>query len=303
MKIMRTPDERFENLPGYDFSPHYTTVNDDDGTEIRIHHVDEGERSAEPILLMHGSPTWSFLHRLMIRPLTETGRRVMSVDLVGLGRSDKPAARDDYTLARHYDWMEKWLLANDLKNITLFCQDWGGVIGLYLVSRYPEKFNRVVVANSGMPIGEGGNEFLDMWLQMMEKAEEFPWDMVFKPAFRPAISDEVFAGYMAPFPSTEYQAGILKFPSLIAVHPDNPGVPLNRAAWERLKSFDKPFLTLFGSEDIVSGKGAGAQKLIKHIPGAKGQRHEVHPDGGHFIQEDQPAFLVDRIKTFLKADH
>ena len=302
MKILRTPDERFENLQGYNFTPYYTMITDDDGTEIRVHHVDEGESDADPILLMHGSPTWSYLHRHMIPPLAETGRRVMSVDLVGLGRSDKPSTRDDYSLARHYEWMEKWLLANDLKNITLFCQDWGGTIGLYLVSKHPDRFARVIVANSGMPIGEGGNDFLDMWLKMMAEAKEFPWDMVFKPSFRPVISEEIFAGYLAPFPSPEYQVGILKFPSLIAVKADNPGVSLNKVAWERLKTFDKPFLTLFGGEDVVSGKGAGAKKLINHIPGAAGQNHEVHPDGGHFIQEDQPKFLVERIKAFLTVN-
>ena len=301
MKILRTPDECFEGLAGFSFRPHYTTIKDDDGSEIRIHHVDEGERDADPILLMHGNPSWSYLHRHMIPPLAETGRRVMAVDLVGLGRSDKPASRDDYTLARHYDWMEKWLLTNDLKNVTLFCQDWGGTIGLYLVSKHLERFDRVIVANSGMPTGEGGNEFLDMWLKMMAQATEFPWAMAFKTAFRPAISDETYAGYLAPFPAPEYQAGILKFPSLIAVHADNPGVPLNKAAWERLKTFDKPFLTLFGGEDLVTGKGAGAKRLIDHIPGAAGQKHEVHPDGGHFIQEDQPDFLVKGITEFLNV--
>lgn len=300
MKILRTPDERFENLPDYNFKPHFTTIKDDDGTEIRIHHVDEGLSSAEPILMMHGNPSWSYIHRHMIPKLVETGKRVISVDLVGCGRSDKPASRDDYTLDRHYDWIEKWLLANDLKNITLFCQDWGGSIGLYIVSIHPERFDRVVVANSGLPHGEG-SELLDKWNAMMAQATEFPFDMVLKPAFQSAVSEEEYAGYLAPFPSPEYQAGICKFPLLIAANPDHPGVAKNKAAWNRLASFDKPFLTLFGAKDMVTGYGKMAKELIAHVSGAAGQAHELHPEAGHFIQEDQPDFLVDGIKKFLTA--
>ena len=226
MKILRTPDEQFENLPGYDFEPHYTTIKVDDGAELRIHHIDEGDPSNEPLLLMHGNPSWSYLHRHMIPGLVDTGKRVIAVDLVGCGRSDKPASRDDYTLQRHYDWMEQWLLANELENITLFCQDWGGTIGLYLASILPDRFDRVIVANSGLPHGEG-NELMDKWQSMMGMVTEFPFEMVLRQAFQPAISDEEYAGYLAPFPSPEYQAGICKFPLLIATNPNNPGVPIN----------------------------------------------------------------------------
>ena len=178
MKILRTPDDRFVNLPDFNYAPHYTTVRDEDGTEIRIHHIDEGPRDADPILLMHGNPTWAFLYRKMIPGLLKSGKRVIAVDLVGCGRSDKPAAKSDYTLARHYDWMSKWLQAMNLKNITLFCQDWGGTIGIYLVSLHPERFARVVAANTGLPLGEGENEFMKMWVGMMKEATEFPWHML-----------------------------------------------------------------------------------------------------------------------------
>ena len=299
MEILRTPDERFEKLQDYDFAPHYTTIKDEDGTDVRLHHVDEGDPNAEPILLMHGNPTWSYLHRHMIKPLAATGHRVISVDLVGLGRSDKPANKEDYSLARHHDWMSKWLLANDLTDITFFGQDWGGSIGLYLLSQHPERFKRAIAANTGIPIGLGASEFFDMWLSMMEDATEFPWEQVFKPSFMEPLSEEALNGYMAPFPGEEYQAGICSFPSLIPVLPDNPGVPLNKAAWEKLQTFDKPFLTLFGGKDPVT---KGHEKiLINNIPGATGQAHKVYESASHFIQEDAPEFLVGEISKFLDA--
>jgi len=297
MEILRTPDKEFENLEDYDFAPHYTDVLDEDGTSIRIHHIEEGDPQADPILLMHGNPTWSYLHRHMIKPLAETGHRIISVDLVGLGRSDKPAKKEYYTLARHHDWMSKWLLVNNLRNITWFGQDWGGSIGLYLLAQHPERFKRAVAANTGLPIGLGASEFFEMWLNMMQDASGFPWDQVFKPSFVQPVSESAMSAYLAPYPSKKYQAGITSFPSLIPVLPDNPGVPLNQAAWEKLKAFDKPFLTLFGGLDVVT---KGHEKiLIDNIPGAAGQDHKVDPGAGHFIQEDAPEFLIREIKTFL----
>jgi len=297
MQILRTPDERFENLPGYDFEPHYTEIRDEDGTAIRIHYVDEGRRDAPPILLMHGNPTWAYLYRNMIPGLVEAGYRVIAVDLVGCGRSDKPALRDDYTLARHYDWMSKWLVALDLRDITLFCQDWGGTIGLYLVAMFPERFSRVIASNTGLPLGEGESEFMKMWVGMMRDAAAFPWEM-FAQGMSANLSEDEIAAYRAPFPSAEYEAGILRFPLLIAVQPDNPGAPLNRAAWENLKKFDKPFLTIFGALDPVS-KGWD-RRAQAEIPGTKGQDHATIDHANHFIQEDAPEILVEKINAFIE---
>ncbi|MEP0707374.1 haloalkane dehalogenase [Parvibaculum sp.] len=300
MKIMRTPEECFANLPGYDFEPHYVEIHDDNGTPIRIHHLDEGPRDAAPILLMHGNPTWAYLYRNMIPGLVDAGHRVIAVDLVGCGRSDKPAARDDYTLARHYDWMSKWLTAMDLRHITLFCQDWGGTIGLYLVATFPERFARVVASNTGLPLGEGESEFMKMWVGMMRDAAAFPWDM-FAQGMSANLSEDEIAAYRAPFPSAEYEAGILRFPLLIAVQPDNPGAPINRAAWEKLKKFDKPFLTIFGALDPVS-KGWD-KRAQAEIPGAKGQNHATIDHANHFIQEDAPEILVEKINAFIGGAH
>jgi haloalkane dehalogenase len=298
MKILRTPDDCFAAIADFPYAPHYTTVRDDDGSEIRIHHIDEGPRDAEPILLMHGNPTWAYLYRKMIPGLVKTGRRVIAVDLVGCGRSDKPTAKADYTLARHYDWMSKWLQGMDLKNITLFCQDWGGTIGLYLVSLHPERFARVIAANTGLPLGEGESEFMKMWVGMMRDATAFPWHML-EAGMTTKLADAERAAYRAPFPSTDYEAGIIQFPLLIAVQTDNPGAPLNREAWARLAAFDKPFLTLFGELDPVAR--GWEKRALEYFKGAKGQDHRIIAGAGHFIQEDASEALVEHITRFLSA--
>ncbi len=299
MDILRTPDECFANLDGYDFAPHYFTVTDEDGTPVRIHFIDEGPRDAAPVLLMHGNPTWSYLHRHMIRPLAAAGHRVIAVDLVGTGRSEKPALKSDYTLARHYNWMRKWLVGMDLQNITLYCQDWGGTIGLYLVSAEGARFDRVVASNTGVPEGQGENEFMKMWTTMMRDATVFPLDQMLPPGCTRKLTSGELAAYKAPFPEAKYQAGITSFPMLIAVQPDNPGVPLNKKVWEVLEQFDKPFLTLFGGKDVVS---RGLHKVMqRRIPGCAGQPHHIFPDANHFIQEDVPQELVEHILKFIEA--
>ncbi len=299
MKIMRTPDGRFDNLPGFPWPPRYTSVKDNDGTDIRIHYVDEGPRDAAPILLMHGNPSWAYLYRHMIPGLLATGRRVIAVDLVGCGRSDKPATKSDYTLARHYDWMGKWLTQMDLTDITLFCQDWGGTIGLYLVAQHPERFARVIASNTGLPLGEGESDVMKMWVGMMHEATAFPWE-IFEGGMQRKLSEGELEAYRAPFASTEYEAGIIQFPVLIAVQPDNLGAPLNRDAWAKLARFDKPFLTLFGDLDPVArGWDKRAQA---HIRGAAGQKHHNIPAANHFIQEDAPDELLAHIIPFLDVN-
>lgn len=298
MDILRTPDDRFANLPDFPYAPHYFEVDAGDGTPLRIACVDEGPRDAEPILLMHGNPTWAYLYRHMIPGLLASGRRVIAVDLVGCGRSDKPAAKSDYTLARHYDWMSQWLTGMDLTDITLFCQDWGGTIGLYLVSQYPERFARVVASNAGLPLGEGESEFMKMWVGMMREATDFPWQMLDGGMLR-KLTDAERAAYRAPFPDNSYESGLIEFPLLIAVQPDNPGTPLNRAAWPKLGAFPRPFLTLWGALDPVA-KGGDA-RLQAHVAGAKGQPHHTFEKASHFIQEDVPEGLVEHMTAFLEA--
>jgi haloalkane dehalogenase len=298
MKILRTPEAQFANLPDFPWPPHYMTVQDEDGTDIRIHYIDEGPRDAPPILLMHGNPTWAYLYRHMIPGLLATGRRVIAVDLVGCGRSDKPAAKSDYTLARHYDWMGKWLTQMDLTDVTLFCQDWGGTIGIYLAAQHPERFARVIAANTGLPLGEGESDFMRMWVDMMRAATVFPWQML-EGGMQRKLTEGELAAYRAPFPSTDYEVGIIQFPLLIAVQTDNPGAPLNREAWARLAAFDKPFLTLFGELDPVAR--GWEKRALEYFKGAKGQDHRIIAGAGHFIQEDASEALVEHITRFLSA--
>lgn len=296
MKVRRTPDERFASLEGYAFEPHYTDVRDEDGTILRIHHLDEGPRNAAPILLMHGNPTWAYLYRKLVPRLTAAGHRVVAVDLVGCGRSDKPADRADYTQARHVDWLTQWLMRLDLRDVTLFCQDWGGTLGLHLVANHPTRFARVIASNTGIPLGEGGNEFMKMWTTMMRDATEFPMQQMLPSGMTHTLTPGELAAYQAPFPDPSYQAGICQFPMLIAVQPDNPGVPANRDVWRKLGRFDKPFLTLFGALDPVTR--GGEKRLQAHVPGAANQAHHVFPNASHFIQEDVPDELVTHILAF-----
>lgn len=298
MKVLRTPDSQFENLMDYDFPPTYTTIQDVDGTHIRIHSVDVGPKDADPILLMHGNPTWSYLYRHMIKALEKTGRRVIALDLVGCGRSDKPAKRKYYTLARHHDWYCKWLEANNLDNITLVCQDWGGTLGLKLVAKYPERFARVFATNTGLPTGQGGSKFLKWWLRLMKFAIAFPWKYAFEANFvKTKPTHDEMKAFKAPFPSRKYQAGIVKFPQLIAIFPNNPGVTANREAWAGLASFDKPFLTVFSNKDPVTRQIE--KHLINHIPGCREQPHTILDGIGHFSPEEAPEALLEHLIPFL----
>lgn len=245
--------------------------------------------------MIHGNPTWSFLHRHMVTSLAAAGCRAVAVDLVGLGRSDKPAQKEDYTLARHVDWITRWFEANRFEEVTLYCQDWGGHIGLIVAAEHPEWFRGLVPSNTGLPEGRDQSEFLAGWIAMMQGATSFPWEVL--TGTMGEISDEVYRAYLAPFPDERYMAGILQFPLLIADPSDNPGVPQCRAAWEKLERFDKPVLTLFGDSDPVS---AGMDRVIQaRIPGARGQDHQVIEGGGHFIQEHYSDQLVPHILRFV----
>ena len=299
MEILRTPDDCFAALVDWPYAPRYCEVCETDGTVIRIHYIDEGPRDADPVLLMHGNPTWSYLYRHMIPLLLAAGHRVIAVDLVGNGRSDKPAQKTDYTLARHYRWMNDWLRAMDLRRVTLFCQDWGGTIGLAMVAEQPERFDRVVASNTGVPEGQGESEFMKMWVGMMRNATTFPLRQMLPPGMTRKLAAAELDGYCAPFPDERYMAGIIAFPLLIAVQADNPGVPLNRQVWAKLERFDKPFLTLWGKLDPVS-RGVD-REFQRRIPGAKDQPHHRFDNANHFIQEDVPAELAERTIRFIEA--
>jgi len=295
MEIVRTPDERFRDLPGYPFEPHYAEV---DG--MRLHFVDEGPRDAAPVLLLHGEPSWSYLYRKMIPVLAEAGHRVVAPDLAGFGRSDKPARPEDYSYARHVGWMRALLLERlDLREITLVGQDWGGLIGLRLVAEHVERFARVVAANTLLPTGdqEPGPAF-EAWLEFSQKVPELPVGRILQTATQTELPDAVVAAYDAPFPDESYKAGARVFPVLVPTRPDDPAAPANRAAWEVLRRFERPFLLAFSDGDPIT---APHREVFLQVPGTRGQPHTTIEGAGHFLQEDQGERLGEVVRDFIAA--
>ena len=296
MDILRTPDERFENLPDYPFTPHYSEISDG----LRVHYVDEGPKDGPVVLLMHGQPSWSYLYRFMIPLLVEKGARVLAPDLIGFGKSDKPRDRNDYTYERHIGWMTEWLHALDLKGISLFCQDWGGLIGLRMVAAEPDRFACVTASNTGLPIGQGqASEAFMNWLEYSQTVPVLPIGGILQQATVRELTDAEVAAYDAPFPDESYKAGARAFPALVPITENHASAAENREAWGRLMAFEKPFITAFSDKDPIT-KG-GEKPFRERVPGAKGQTHHDVTDGAHFVQEDQPAALVEAILDAMKA--
>ncbi|MBI1200858.1 MAG: alpha/beta fold hydrolase [Phenylobacterium sp.] len=297
MKVLRTPDARFEGLADWPYAPRYQEVVDADGTTLRIHYVDEGPRDGRPVLLMHGEPSWSYLYRKIIAGLVAKGHRAIAPDLIGFGRSDKPAARTDYTYERHVSWMSQWLTALDLTDVTLFCQDWGGLIGLRLVAAYPERFRALVVANTFLPTGTGMTDGFRAWLEFSQNVPEMPIGGILKGGSGRDLTEAEIAAYDAPFPDESYKEGARQFPTLVPVTPEHASVAENIEAWKVLEAFDKPVVTAFSDDDPVT-RGADAQ-IQARIPGTKGQPH-VTLKGRHFLQEDSPNEIVEVIDALIR---
>jgi haloalkane dehalogenase len=298
MDALRAPDDRFSDLPGYPFSPNYVDVPDPEGGSLRVHYVDEGAREAEPVLLLHGEPSWSFLYRKMIPILVDAGLRAVAPDLVGFGRSDKPAKRTDYTYQRHVDWMRAVVEQLELTRITLVGQDWGGLIGLRLVAEDQGRFARVVAANTFLPTGDRhpGDAFL-AWQKFSQETETFPVGRIVNGGCTTDLSPKVITAYDAPFPDETYKEGARQFPLLVPTAPDDPAAGPNRRAWEALRRWDKPFLTAFSDSDPIT---AGADRVLQSdIPGAAAQSHTTISGAGHFLQEDRGEELARVIVEFV----
>ena len=293
MKILRTPDNRFSNLLDYPFKPNYIQLGD-----IRIHYVDEGESSKEVVLLIHGEPTWSYLYRKMVPIVSESGYRVIVPDLVGFGKSDKPIDQEDYTYEKHVGWISSFIESLDLKNINLFCQDWGGLIGLRIVSEQGYRFNRIIASNTSLPTGDFKvpKAFVN-WQKFSQDTPVFNASKIVKSSCVNKISNEVQKAYDAPFPDETYKAGARRFPMLVPTSPNDPSSQPNREAWEKLKNWHKPFLTAFSDSDpITKGGDILFQKLI---PGCKGISHKTIVGAGHFLQEDKGPELAQLIVDFI----
>jgi haloalkane dehalogenase len=301
MNALRTPDERFAGLPDFPFAPHYVEVDDGEGGRLRVHYLDEGTRDAPAVLLMHGEPSWCFLYRKMIPRLVEAGLRAIAPDLIGFGRSDKPDAQDDYTYARHVEWMRAALFDGlDLRDLTLVGQDWGGLVGLRLVAENPDRFARVVAANTGLPTGDQkmSDAFL-AWQRYSQETPVFHVGGIVKGGCARELAPDVIAAYDAPFPDDSFTAGARRFPMLVPTAPDDPAAPANRRAWEALTAWDKPLLTAFSDKDPVT---AGFDRVLQAaVPGAKGQPHTVIEGAGHFLQEDKGEELARAVIDFVRA--
>jgi haloalkane dehalogenase len=299
MDALRTPDSRFEGLPGFDFRPHYVEVDDREGGRLRVHYLDEGPAEGPTVLLMHGEPSWCYLYRHMIPVLTGAGLRAVAPDLVGFGRSDKPSRREDYTYERHVEWIRSLLFdALALSELTLVGQDWGGLVGLRLVAEHPERFARVVAANTFLPTGEGqpSKAFLD-WRRFSQEVEPFPAGTIVNFGCTTDLAPEVVAAYDAPFPDSTYVSGARQFPLLVPIDPEDPAASANRAAWTVLEQFEKPFLCAFSDGDPIM-RGLDAP-LRERIPGAAGQPHTTIAGGGHFLQEDRGPELARVVVDFV----
>ncbi|OBI43981.1 haloalkane dehalogenase [Mycobacterium kyorinense] len=300
MQTLRTPDERFAGIPEFPYPPRYSDVPDSDGGTLRMAWVQDGPADADPILMLHGEPSWSFLYRKMIPVLAGAGHRVVCPDLVGFGRSDKPARLEDHTYARHVEWVRTLAFdVLDLQRVTLVGQDWGGLIGLRLAAEHPDRFSRIVVANTGLPTGD--IPMPKVWWRFREAIQNQPeldiGGFVQSGCRRP-MSHAVRAGYDAPFPDDSYCAAPRAMPGLIPTSPDDPATPAQRSAWAALCASETPMLVAFSDGDPITG--AMAPIFQREMRGAQGIEHPVIHDAGHFLQEDAGEELAGHIVDFLR---
>lgn len=292
--VLRTPEACFASITDFPYTPHYLEL---DG--LQVAYIDEGPRDAAPVLLMHGEPTWSYLYRKMIPGLVTAGHRVIAPDLVGFGRSDKPSRKTDYSYFNHVQWMCAWMEAMDLQHATLFCQDWGSLIGLRMVTHAPERFDRVVLANGGLPTGGQGPvpKAFKVWRAFARYSPWFPIGRIVNSGCATKLSPQEVAAYDAPFPTSRHRVAARLFPTFVPTEPHDPERARNEAAWEVLKQWHKPFLTLFSSRDPITR--GGDKVFLKLVPGTANQPHAVTRGAGHFLQEDKGPELAQKISEFI----
>jgi haloalkane dehalogenase len=298
MQVLRTPDERFANLPDFPYEPHYADV----AGGLRMHYIDsakgDGAGQRDPILCLHGEPSWCYLYRKMVPTLSQHGR-VIAPDLIGFGRSDKPVGKDAYTYALHHDALAAFIQALDLQRITLVCQDWGGLLGLPLAVEMPERFARLVVMNTGLPVsGKPLSPGFMAWREYATRHEDMDIGRVISGATVSKLTPEVVAAYNAPFPDLSYKGGAMKFPLLVPISEDAEALPHMRKAAEGLGQWTKPALILFSDKDPVT---VGGDKYFRNlIPSAKNEPEITIADGGHFLQEDQGETIAAHIAEFIQ---
>jgi haloalkane dehalogenase len=303
MQRVRTPSDRFEHLPDFDFDAHYVDVTDPTGGDsLRMAYLDEGPRDGEVVLLLHGEPSWSYLYRFMISGLVDAGHRVVVPDLIGFGRSDKPSDREEYTFARHVEWTREMLFDQlDLNGVTLFAQDWGSLIGLRLIGEHPDRFARVAIGNGGLPTGdERMSDAFSAWQTFSQTTPELHVGNIVSGGCTQPLAPEVVAAYDAPFPDESFKEGARQFPKLVPTSPSDPAHDANVAAWVVLADWTKPFLCCFSDGDAIT-KG-GERKFLATVPGTKGQAHTTIEGGGHFLQEEKGPELAHVLNAFIASN-
>lgn len=293
MDILRYDPARFADIPGYPFAENWLQIDLGEGHQGRMHYVDEGPRDGPPVLLFHGEPSWSFLYRKMIPTLVDAGFRCLAPDLIGFGKSDKPDDIGFYTYDRHVDWLKQWREAVCPQDAALFCQDWGGLLGLRMVGEEPERFACVVASNTFLPTGGTPSPAFLAWREFAKTSPDFKIGELLQRATATERSEAEITAYDAPFPDEPSKAGARAFPQLVPVEDGMAGIAQNIEAWKGLAAFERPFLTLFGEDDPVTG--GLAQPLIDRIKGAAGQPHAMLSTCGHFCQEDRPQELAQGV--------
>ncbi|OUS31128.1 haloalkane dehalogenase [Gammaproteobacteria bacterium 45_16_T64] len=291
-KILRTPEDRFQRLPNYAFTPNYLEVD-----SLRMHYIDEGPSDADPVLMLHGEPTWSYLYRHMIPIVGAAGHRVIAPDLIGFGKSDKPTNIEDYSYQLHMDWITQFIEALDLKNITLVCQDWGSLLGLRLAAENEDRFKAIVIGNGMLPTGDNAPPVaFKLWKNFAVHSPILPIAKIIEFGSFKTLSKDERRAYNAPFPSKEYKAGARAFPKLVPVTPNDPANEANKKAWKILEAWEKPFVTAFSNGDPIM---RGFDKIFhQKVPGSKGRKH-VTLKGGHFLQEDSGTEFAQVVNDLL----
>ena len=298
MTVLRTPDERFVDLPGFSFAPHYLTLSDPDFGDLRMHYLDEGPADAPVLVCLHGQGTWTYMYRKMIPPLLDAGFRVISPDYIGFGRSDKLPADEDYTFEKHIFWMTQFFRQMELEGVDAYMFDWGGFFGLRMAAEHPEFFDRIVLSNTQLPTGRaGGAEWFINWREGIFALPEFPQGEMVNDGVRTKLEPEIIAAYDAPYPDETFKTGPRRFPYILPITPEMPSSEQNLDAWNQLAQWNQPVLTLFSAD--FEGSSMGPAAIRSHIPGAQNQPHQLIPDAGFYIVEDAWETLAGHIVNFV----
>jgi haloalkane dehalogenase len=293
MRVYRTPDDRFSELPDWPYAPKYVEI----AEGLRVHYVDEGAAKAQPVLLLHGEPTWAYLYRHMIGLTVASGFRAVAPDLIGFGRSDKPIESRAYSYAAQVAWMRQWIEVLDLRNMILACQDWGSLIGLRLVAEMPERFAGVALSNGGLPEGQPAPRAFAIWRAFSRYSPVFPIGRIVNAGAKRQLTPAEIAAYDAPYPTRASKVAARIFPSFVPLG-DNVAVPDQKRAWAALEAFDKPFLCCFTDGDPITRGGDAL--FTSRVPGARGMAHRTLK-GGHFVQENDPEGFVAAIRDVAAA--